>query len=72
MCDFCRNDNGDLDEPIVSITKNPALPVSLHIWVWNKEKRGKMWFSVDVGQHTVIDNTIPIKYCPKCGRNLEV
>lgn len=72
MCDFCRSTDGELLDPIISITKNPALPVSLTVWVWNKNKKGKLWFTVDVGQHTVIDNTIPIKNCPMCGRNLEV
>lgn len=72
MCDFCRSTDGELLDPIISITKNPALPVGLTVWVWNKNKKGKLWFTVDVGQHTVIDKTIPIKNCPMCGRNLEV
>lgn len=72
MCQFCKDTEGNLLEPFVSITKNPALPVSLHLWVWNKDKKGKIWYSVDVGQHTVIDGRVKIKHCPICGRDLEV
>ena len=73
MCQFCKDVEGNLDEPILCKSKKLGpLTAILDAWVWNKDKKGKLWISLDLGNETIFDVKVPIRYCPNCGRNLEV
>lgn len=72
MCDFCRDTNGNLYEPILHKYDDNTLPIGLDAWIWNKDKKGMLWASLDIGEYTVFEVQVPIRYCPNCGRNLEV
>ena len=73
MCDFCKDTDGNLCEPIICKTvRLGPLDLMFDAWVWNENRVGKLWFAIEIGDRTVLDTQIPIRHCPICGRNLEV
>ena len=73
MCDFCKDTEGNLELPIASrVVKLGPLNLMFDAWIWNQNRKGKLWCAVAIGNETIFDLKVPIRYCPNCGRNLEV
>lgn len=73
MCDFCKDTEGNLMDPIASKSmKLGPIDLMFDAWIWNKDQKGKLWCAVTLANETLFDLKVPIKNCPMCGRNLEV
>lgn len=73
MCKYCVNKDGELGTPLIhSSRKLGPISVELDVWVWNKYGHGGLWYTVDLAGETIMEFNQKIKYCPRCGRDLEV
>ena len=77
MCDFCKDTEGNLEKPFINgLVDMNAAKLDVTGWIWNKEKKGGLWLAIslvsDGGYIPLYDEITPIRYCPNCGRNLEV
>ena len=81
MCEFCKPDDyGNREEFMNQIKKEPIgigdceEVLQLEAWIMNNDKGDDpklfVCISVPCGGYEIKTMDIPIKYCPKCGREL--
>lgn len=75
-CEFCGDERKAIDSEIAELVEITELP-AINLTTGEQEAvTGKQFYAIRVlwveDGYDTVEDYIPIKYCPKCGRKLQV